>query len=119
MRSLGAVLAAKRRYPVEDDLEPVVLIGIVEDEGVFRPMLPSFSQRSARATSSLSLQEFAKSYGSKSSDALPLFGSKGTELCSCVTIHFSSILRKQTVERHHISICCPPSVIVALTWQRP
>src|SRR6185295_8145561 len=39
--------------------------------------------------------------------------SKGTELCSCVTIHFSSILQKQTVVRHHRS-SCPPSVQVDL-----
>ena len=57
-------------------------------------------------------------YGFKSSDALPLFGSKGTELCSCVTTHVPSILRKQTVVRHHIS-SCPPPAFVALTWQRP
>src|ERR1017187_10287992 len=61
---------------------------------------------------------FCKCYGFKSSDALPVFGSKGTELCSCVTIHFPSILRKQRVVRHHIS-SFPPSVFVALTWLIP
>lgn len=43
------------------------------------------------------------SYGLRSSDALPVSTSNGTELCSCVTIHLPSILRKPTVG-HHILV---------------
>ena len=50
-------------------------------------------------------------YGWRSSDALPLFTSKGTELCSCVTIHLSCILRKQIVARHHMSNFVPSAIV--------
>src|SRR5262245_25416499 len=53
----------------------------------------------------------AKHYGLRSSDALPLSGLKGTELCSCVTIHLPSILQKQTVARSHISSFFPSFLV--------
>src|SRR5436189_3877828 len=60
----------------------------------------------------------SKYYGLRSSDALPLSTSKGTELCSCVIIQLPSSLWKQIVVRHHMSSCAP-SVLVALIWLRP
>jgi len=43
-------------------------------------------------------------YGLRSTNALPLAVSKGSELCPCVTNHLPSTLRKPLVARHHISI---------------
>src|SRR5689334_7182132 len=66
------------------------------------------------ASLQLGVSVLVKRYGFRSSDALPLFISKGTELWVCVTIHLPSILRKQTVARHRISIFSP-SVFVPRT----
>lgn len=56
----------------------------------------------------------ARRYGLRSTDALPLSASKGTDVCSCETTHAPSVLRKQTVERTHMSTS-RPLVIVPLT----
>ena len=50
-------------------------------------------------------------YGRRSIEAFPDFISKGTELCSCVTVHLPFVFSKQTVARHHISTILP-SVLV-------
>ncbi len=62
----------------------------------------------------------AKDYGSRSSTAMPLWGSNGTELCSCATRHLPPTLRQHTVARHYIT-SSPPPTFVPLTrlrlWQ--
>ena len=64
---------------------------------------------------------FAKRYGLRSSEALPLCGSKGTEACSWAIVHLPPVFRKQMVARHYISIFFP-FVIVPVTrlrqWQK-
>src|SRR5262245_25170383 len=63
----------------------------------------------------------ATHYCLRSSEALPLCTSKGTELCPCVAIHMPSILRAQTIARYDLSIFCS-LVVVAVTrlrlWQK-
>jgi len=56
----------------------------------------------------------ARRYGLRSTDAFPLSASKGTDVCSCATTHAPSSLRKQTVERTHMSTS-RPFVIVPVT----
>jgi hypothetical protein len=53
-------------------------------------------------------------HGFRSSDALPLSTSKGTDWCSWVIVHLPPAFRRQTVARTHMPTAVP-SVIVPLT----
>jgi hypothetical protein len=55
--------------------------------------------------------------GSRSSSALPLSMSMGTDTCSWVMSQRPSSLRKQAVQRTHMLVVCP-LVMVPLIWLR-